>query len=80
MVGISNPHHGWLPPWSPGPPFSEVRPWVVAQEETPWLLSRLLLGFQVTPRTAGRSEERLFPNMSLPRDQCVLRMRMNSPL
>lgn len=42
---------GWdsnSPPWVaaslvPGPPFSAVLPWVVAQEETPWLLSRLFL-------------------------------------
>ena len=48
---------------------------------TLWLLSpRHRIGFQVIPRTAGRSEERLFPNTSLRRDQCVLMMRMNSPL
>lgn len=44
------------------------------------LLSRFVLGFQVILRTAGRSEERSFPNTSLRRDQCVLTMRMNSPL
>lgn len=75
MVGIWTPLQG-----AGGLPFPEVLHWVVAQEETPWLLSCLLLGFQVTLRTAGRSEERLFPSTSLPRDQCVLMMRMNSPL
>lgn len=51
------------------------------KKSRPWgLLSCLVLGFQVILRTAEPSEERLFLNMSLQRDQCVLMMRMNSPL
>lgn len=46
----------------------------------PGFSQRLILGFQVILRTAEPSEERLFLNMSLRRDQCVLMMRMNSPL
>lgn len=61
-------------------PFWRPCSGVLAQEETLWLLSRLILGFQVTLRTAGRSEERLFLNMSLRRDQCVLMTRMSFPL
>lgn len=65
----------WGPPSLLGP-----APRGHGTQQPGWLLSRPILGFQVILRTAGRSEERSFPNTSLRRDQCVLTMRMSSPL
>lgn len=66
------------------PPIAFILPLpqVLALQHSPWGATSFISNscLQVTLRTVGRSEEKLFRNTNLQRDQCVLTMRMSFPL